>query len=202
MKVLVVYAHPDQESFCGELNRMVADEVRRAGHELRHRDLVAEGFNPVFSPYERIHHVGNIDEKLEAMPELRSHVDDLQWCDTLIFVYPTWWSGQPAILKGWFDRVLMNDVAWTLPEGKARLSPLLTNITRLVAVTSHGSTRWVNVLQGQTGKRTLFRSVRLMMSLRTRCTWIGLYGLDKKTGATEHQRLLSRAQRRLRRVLS
>ena len=96
----------------------------------------------------------------------------------------------------------MNDVAWTLPEGKARLSPLLTNITRLVAVTSHGSTRWVNVLQGQTGKRTLFRSVRLMMSLRTRCTWIGLYGLDKKTGATERQRLLSRAQRRLRRVLS
>lgn len=202
MKALVVFAHPDGGSFCGQLRDVVLHELRNAGHEIREHDLVSEGFNPVFSAYERLHHVGDVEEKLREMPELRSHIEDLQWCDTLVFVYPTWWSGQPAILKGWFDRVLMNEVAWTLPEGAARLSPLLTHITRIVAVTTHGSSLWINLLQGQTGKRTLFRSVRLMMGLRTRCTWIGVYGLDHVTDDSQRQQVLNHQRRRIRRCFS
>jgi hypothetical protein len=54
-------------------------------------------------------------------PSIASYADDLQWCDTLVLVYPTWWSGQPAMLKGWIDRVWVNGVAWTLPDGANRL---------------------------------------------------------------------------------
>lgn len=201
MKVLVIFAHPDPTSFCGQLQRVVVDEATRSGHEVRVRDLWAEGFNPVFSAYERLNHIGDLQEKLDHLPEVRSHVEDLQWCDTLVFVYPTWWSGQPAILKGWIDRVFMNDVAWTLPEGKARLSPLLTNVRRLVAVTTHGSSKWVNVLQGESGKRTLFRSVRLMMGLRTRSTWIGVYGPDTVTDESIRMQKLNDVRKRVRRLV-
>ena len=131
---------------------MVLNQLQQLGHEVRHHDLYQESFSPVFTPYERLHHVGNIDEKLEHLPELVPYVHNLQWCDALVLVYPTWWGAQPAILKGWIDRVFMNEVAWVLPEGEARIRPLLTNVRRLVVLTTHGSGKFLNSLQGESGK--------------------------------------------------
>lgn len=201
MNVLVVRAHPSPDSFCSALADMVCEEVRAAGHTLRHRDLYEEGFDPVFSAYERSHHVGDLSEKLRQLPELAPHVEDLRWCETLVLVYPTWWSGQPAILKGWFDRVLMNEVAWSLPEGKARLTPMLGNVRRLAVVTTHGSSKLVNMVQGEPGKRTALRSVRLMFNTRTRTRWIGVYGLDKMQDPGRRDNAKAVVRRRIRALL-
>jgi len=199
VKVLVVLAHPSQESFVSFLCSEVVAELSSGGHEIRHHDLWAENFNPVFTPYERLNHVGDVAEKLNELPELRQHIEDLQWCDALVLVYPTWWSGQPAILKGWFDRVLMNGVAWVLPEGAARIRPLLTNVKRLVVVTTHGSSKFVNALEGESGKRTAFRSVRLMLHRRVRCEWIAMYGVDNAT-VKQREKFSSHVRRRIRRL--
>lgn len=200
MKVLVISAHPSQESFVGTLRTEVLDELSELRHEVRHRDLYAENFNPVFSAYERLHHVGDISVKLQHLPDLQSHVADIQWAEALVLVYPTWWSGQPAILKGWIDRVLMNEVAWVLPEGAARIRPLLTNIRKIVVVTTHGSTKFVNALEGESGKRTAFRSIRLMFHRRTRCYWIAMYGLDH-VPHSNRRKLVTTVRRRIRRAL-
>jgi len=201
MKVLVVLAHPSPKSFVASLCIDVLDELRTAGHDIRHHDLWTENFSPVFTPFERLNHVGDVQEKLRHLPELQQHIEDLQWCDALVLVYPTWWSGQPAMLKGWFDRVLMNEVAWVLPEGATRIRPLLTNVRRLVVVTTHGSSKFVNALEGESGKRTAFRSVRLMLHRRVHCTWLALYGVDTSS-VRQRQRFASHVRRRMRRVLS
>lgn len=200
MKVLVVSAHPSSESFLGALRECVLKEAHGNGHEVRHHNLYEEEFNPVFTSYERLNHVGNIDVKLQQLPELRPYVESLQWCDTLVLVYPTWWSAQPAIMKGWIDRVFMNEVAWVLPEGAARIKPLLTNVRQLVVVTTHGSNKLVNSLQGESGKRIALRSIRLMFHPRVRTTWIGVYKMDR---ASKSQRLqkLTKASARIRRAL-
>lgn len=200
MKVLVVSAHPSNESFVASLRSAVLEELTEMNHEIRHHDLYAEEFNPVFSAYERLNHVGNIELKLQNLPDLRIHVEDIQWAEALVLVYPTWWSGQPAILKGWIDRVLMNEVAWVLPEGAARIRPLLTNIRKVVVVTTHGSTKFVNSLEGEAGKRTAFRSIRLMFNKQTRCHWIGLYALDYITH-DKRGKLVTNVRRRIRRAL-
>jgi NAD(P)H dehydrogenase (quinone) len=200
MKVLVVSAHPSNESFVASLRTAVLEELTEMNHEIRHHDLYAEEFNPVFSAYERLNHVGNLELKLQNLPDLRIHVQDIQWAEALVLVYPTWWSGQPAILKGWIDRVLMNEVAWVLPEGAARIRPLLTNIRKVVVVTTHGSTKFVNSLEGEAGKRTAFRSIRLMFNKRTRCHWIGLYALDHITH-DKRGKLVTNVRRRIRRAL-
>ena len=200
MKVLVVSAHPSNESFVASLRTAVLEELTEMNHEIRHHDLYAEEFNPVFSAYERLNHVGNLELKLQNLPDLRIHVEDIQWAEALVLVYPTWWSGQPAILKGWIDRVLMNEVAWVLPEGAARIRPLLTNIRKVVVVTTHGSTKFVNSLEGEAGKRTAFRSIRLMFNKRTRCHWIGLYALDHITH-DKRGKLVINVRRRIRRAL-
>ena len=164
MNVLVVSAHPSSASFNAALAATVISTISELGHVVRHCDLYAENFDPVFSAYERLHHVGDVSEKLETLATLKPHVEDLQWCESIVFVYPTWWSSQPAILKGWIDRILMNEVAWVLPEGAARIKPLLTQIRRIVVVTTHGSSKLVNALEGESGKRTMFRSCLLYTS--------------------------------------
>lgn len=200
MRVLVVSAHPSAASLNSALRDAALGEINARGHEVRHLDLYAEEFDPVFTPYERVSHSVGADEKLAHLPELAPHVDALRWCEALVLCYPTWWSGQPAILKGWFDRVLMKGVAWDLPDGRARLVPQLKNIRRMVVVTTHGSSKWVNAIQGESGKRTAFRSVRLMFHWRTSCSWIGFYGLDGADEAARHK-MLKRVRRRIRRAL-
>lgn len=54
---------------------------------------------------------------------LSRHAEALAWCDALIFVYPTWWQGLPAMLKGWLDRVLLPGIAFDLPAGGGAYNP-------------------------------------------------------------------------------
>ena len=200
MKVLVVSAHPSPTSFVSALAAEVLDTLNDAAHSVRHHDLYAEEFNPVFNSFERLNHRSSAEARLAGSPDLHPYVDDLQWCEALILVYPTWWSGQPAILKGWFDRVLMNEVAWSLPEGASRLKPGLANIRRMVVVTTHGSSKFVNALEGESGKRTAFRSVRSMFHWRARSSWIAIYKLDRAS-LEEREAFKRRVRRRIRRAV-
>ena len=101
VKLLVVYCHPVRESFNAALKDAVVQSAERAGHEVRLIDLHAEGFDPVMGEHERLHyHVPDVNES-----PVQAHLERLRWCTGLIFVYPTWWYGQPAMLKGWIDRV-------------------------------------------------------------------------------------------------
>ncbi len=143
------------------------------GAEVRVDDLYADGFDPTFTATEHARHL-----EPGADPSLQAYVDDLLWCDTLVLVYPTWWSGQPAMLKGWIDRVWVDGVAWSLPPGSDRIERRLTNVRRLVAVTTHGSSKWINAIEGESGKRTLTRSLRSMCHPLARTSWIAMYGVD------------------------
>lgn len=191
MNVIVVYSHPVPESFGAACRDRALAGLAAGGHDVRLTDLYAEGFEPAMSLAERSTHA-----EPGVAPDLQHHADDLAWAEALVLVYPTWWGGLPAMLKGWIDRVWVAGVAWDLPEGRAVLQPLLTNVRRIVVVTTHGSPKYVNALQGEGGKRTAFRSIRLMCSKRTRTTWCALYGLDRATPA-DRERFLDRVERTL-----
>lgn len=192
-RALVVYCHPLEASFVAAVRDRVLAGLSASGAEVRFTDLYADGFEPAFSASERANHLAPGTD-----PSLAPYAADLRWCDTLVLVYPTWWSGQPAMLKGWIDRVWVNDVAWTLPEGANRLRPELRNVRRLVAVTTHGSSKLINAIEGESGKRTLTRSLRAMCHPLARTTWLAMYGVDN---ASEADRLafLDRVERRIAR---
>lgn len=172
-KVLVVYCHPLPDGFIPAALGRVRAGLDDSAAEIRLHDLYAEGFVPELSAEEHRTHL-----EPGVSDDVGHHAIDLAWCDTLLFVYPTWWSGQPAMLKGWFDRVWAAGVAWELPDGADRLRPTLRNVRRIVAVTSHGSPKHLNMLQGEGGKRTLFRSLRAMCHPLTRTHWLAYYGID------------------------
>lgn len=176
MKTLLVYCHPDEASFVAALRDRVVTTLEGRGDEVRVTDLYAEDFDPVFSAEE---HAAHLDEG--AHPDASAHVEDLLWCERVVLVYPTWWSGQPAMLKGWIDRAFVRGAAWDLPPGAKRVHGRLRNVRRLVVVTTHGSPKWVNALQGEPGKRVVTRTLRAVCHPMARTSWIAMYGLDRST---------------------
>lgn len=188
-----MYCHPLANSLIAAARDRAVAGLRAAGYELRISDLYGEDFRPELSEWERTHHLDPPDTK----PDIGTHADNLRWCDTLVLIYPTWWSGQPAMLKGWIDRVWVSGVAYELPPGRNRIRPLLGNIRRLIVITTHGSPKWLNALQGEGGKRVVTRALRVLCNRWARTTWIALYEVDRSTEANR-ARFLDRVERRLR----
>src|ERR1700720_1599762 len=139
MRVLVVYAHPLGDSFAAALRDTIVMRLRAAGHEVDLCDLYAEGFDPVLTAAERRAYN-------TAQPDLsavEAFVTRLRGADRLWVGFPTWWYGMPAILKGWFDRVWVTGVAFTLPEVGGAIRPALHNIRKFAVVTTYGSPWWL-----------------------------------------------------------
>jgi NAD(P)H dehydrogenase (quinone) len=116
MRVLIVFAHPEHRSFNGALVRTAVESLQAGGHEVQVSDLYDKGFDPV-SGRHNFTSVRNPDyfkqqlEELHAtevggfMPAIEAELERLESCDLMIWQFPLWWFGLPAILKGWVDRV-------------------------------------------------------------------------------------------------
>ncbi|MGH8923711.1 MAG: NAD(P)H-dependent oxidoreductase [bacterium] len=181
MRVLIVFAHPVEGSFCSALRDRVAATLLDHGQEIDVLDLYTEDFQPVLSAGEHLLHRSGPETK----PAIADHTLRLRWAEALVFIYPTWWGGQPAILKGWIDRVWIEGVAYTLPNGASRVKPLLRDVRHLLVVTTHGSSKLINALQGESGKRVILRGLRSLCHPLTRARWIACYSMDR---ATDQQR--------------
>ncbi|MFN0029113.1 MAG: NAD(P)H-dependent oxidoreductase [Acidimicrobiales bacterium] len=179
MKALVVYAHPDEASFSAALRDVVCTSLRQAGHQVHLLDLYAEDFEPALSAEELATHA----QGLAARPAIASHAELLATSDALVLVHPTWWGGPPAMLKGWFDRVFCEGVAFTLPPESTRVRPLLRHVQHLVVVTTYGSPRWINALQGEPGRRMVRWGLRSLLARRARVRWLALYDMDRNHDA-------------------
>jgi putative NADPH-quinone reductase len=175
MRALVVYCHPRPTSFTAAVRDTVLARLAAASAEIRLIDLYAEGFDPVLSASE---HAGYETEPDNIAP-VAAHVEALRWCDTLIFVYPTWWYGLPAMLKGWLDRVLLPGVAFVMPDAQnPDIRPGLTHVTRLAVFTTCGASWWLTRLIGAPGRRTILRGVRLLCARRCRTAYLAHYLMD------------------------
>ena len=110
------------------------------------------------------------------------HVADIRWCDTLIFVYPTWWYGLPAMLKGWLDRVLVPGCAFLMPDAEnTDIRPALTHITRLGVFTTCGASWWLTRFVSAPGKRTILRGIKLLCARGCRTCYTAHYLMDSST---------------------
>jgi putative NADPH-quinone reductase len=105
------------------------------------------------------------------------------------------------MLKGWIDRVWVRGVAFELPPKAGRIRPLLSNIRRIAVVTTHGSSKLINSLQGESGKRIAFRSIRVLCHRFVRTKWIALYGVDACSDS-ERRAFVERAGREVTRFVS
>ena len=133
MRVLYLYCHPLPESFHAALRAEALAGLAEAGHEVDLLDLYAEGFDPVLSAEARRHY----HDTARNRSGLEPLVARLQRAEALVVQFPTWCFGPPAMLKGFFDRLLMPGVAFDLSDPE-NVRPALTNIKRIHGIVTYG----------------------------------------------------------------
>jgi len=177
MRVLMIHCHPRADSFSAALRDAARRALESRGHVVELRDLYAEGFDPVLSSEER----GRYHDVAANLAGIEDHAESLRRADALLLVYPTWWYGMPAMLKGWFDRIWAPGVAFRLGDGA--IEPLLTNIQRIGVVTTCGSPNWLLWYIGRIDRKLLNRGIRRLCARNCRTDWYTLTRMDHRTGA-------------------
>ncbi|MDY0282524.1 MAG: NAD(P)H-dependent oxidoreductase [Salinivirgaceae bacterium] len=116
MNVLIVYAHPNPQSFNAAILKEVERGLQEAGHTYTVIDLYKDNFDPVLVYNDKIRR-----RDLKNHPETAHYRELVRQADHLIFIFPVWWYGVPAILKGFFDRVFVSGFAYrydgVVPKG-------------------------------------------------------------------------------------
>ena len=110
MKILVILAHPNNQSFNHAIANCAVNQLQKNGHSVTFHDLYAEKFDPILA-YEEIPTEVTLPSNIEI------HCEELRLADGIIIVHPNWWGQPPAILKGWVDRVFRPSVAYKFLEG-------------------------------------------------------------------------------------
>ena len=127
MRVLIVYAHPEPQSFNSSLLSVALDAFRKAGHEVIVTDLYAQRFNAVAGPEDVVSRKNREffslgEEQMHAStnalfsPEISAEIGKLLRADFLLLQFPMWWFSMPAIMKGWVDRVFAFGSAYDLGQ--------------------------------------------------------------------------------------
>ena len=148
MNVLLVYVHQEPTSFTCALKDAAQDALTAAGHHVEVSDLYGEGFNPVAGRHDfttthdasRFHYQneqGHAHANAGFAPDLVREQQRVLKADLIVWIYPIWWGGVPAILKGWFDRVMAFGFAYA--DGKRFDSGFFKDKTGLLCLTTGGT---------------------------------------------------------------
>jgi NAD(P)H dehydrogenase (quinone) len=111
MKYLIIYAHPNPKSFNHAILEAISGELKKKKKEFKVRDLYKIGFNPALSTRDLA-----AIEKGEVLKDIKKEQNYISKADTIILVFPIWWSAMPAMLKGYIDRVFSLKFAYDITE--------------------------------------------------------------------------------------
>lgn len=130
MKHLIVYAHPNPDSLNGYFKNTVINHLQQSGHDVQVRDLYQINFNPVLSLKDAAGQRGGV------MPaDVLAEQAYITWADVVTFIYPIWWTGLPAMMKGYIDRVFSYGFAYRYDQGVQK--GLLTG-KQAIIMNTHG----------------------------------------------------------------
>jgi NAD(P)H dehydrogenase (quinone) len=110
MKISVILAHPDKQSFNHAIADVAVRALKKKGCHVFFHDLYEENFDPVI-PSSEIPADASLPEDIEK------HCLEIAQADGIIIIHPNWWGQPPAILKGWIDRVIRPGIAYEFLEG-------------------------------------------------------------------------------------
>jgi putative NADPH-quinone reductase len=171
-----VVAHPLPESLCATLAERVIRTLRSAGHEVEVEDLHRENFAPALTAVERRTYYAAPYEATAV----RTQVDRLLSAEALVLVFPTWWFGPPAILKGWFDRVWAPGIAYDHASDLGPITPRLHGLRKALAVTTLGAPWWFDRVVMRRPVRRLLKTA-ILGTCATACDFemLSLYGSER-----------------------
>ena len=196
MKVLVVLAHPNPDSFSHAIVDRVVCALANREHSVSVIDLYALDYSPALT---RAELAAYPTSEPAIDPMVIEHTRLIQECSTIVFVYPTWWSSMPAILKGWIDRTMLPGIAFSVDPQTLKLQPGLTNVRRLIGISTFGGPRLASLVVRDNGSKIVTRSLRAICHRRCRTTWLRLFNIDSSTVA-QREKFLQRVERTVQKI--
>ncbi|MBI2120689.1 MAG: NAD(P)H-dependent oxidoreductase [Parcubacteria group bacterium] len=176
--ILIIYAHPDTKPRGNGWH--ILSEVQSAlvsvGKKYVLVDLYKDGFDPVLRKEE--HYVSG---GKEIAPEVLAYQKLISDAEQLIVIHPIWWGGMPAILKGFFDRVLTPGFGYKYVRGIPK--KLFPDKKAVVFVTSAGPWWYSRVVQEARAQRNMRKDVLGFLGVKTK-----VFLLPKAGGITEESK--------------
>lgn len=164
MKTLIIYAHPWDGSFNHHVLEVVKMRLEEKGNTIDLIDLNKDGFDPVMRPAD----LKVFGKGLYADPLAEDYVKRLKNAEEIIFIFPIWWYGEPAILKGFFDKVLLK--GHTYQQVGQELKGLL-KVKRSAVLTSGEITREIFGYLGDPIKNVFINGTLKMVGIDN-TTWL------------------------------
>ncbi|RLJ33724.1 NAD(P)H dehydrogenase (quinone) [Chryseobacterium sp. 7] len=130
MRHLIIYVHPNENSLNHTLLNTVVETLHSQNQETVVRDLYKIGFNPVFSLQDM---QGQFQGKLSD--DVKTEQEHISWAEQITFIYPIWWTGLPAMMKGYIDRVFSYGFAYRYDQG---IQKGLLKGKKTVIINTHG----------------------------------------------------------------
>lgn len=139
MKILIIYAHPNPKSFNSALLESFLKGAKAAKHDIKVIDLYKDDFNPVLS---------NAELHREMQDDVKKYQEMIEWADYMVFIFPIFWYRAPAMLEGWFDRVLTSGFAYRyIPFIGSFKRPVgLLPCQKALVINTYGGPKWYYLL--------------------------------------------------------
>lgn len=192
MRVLYLYCHPLPDSFHAAIRAKALSALKEGGHTVDLLDLYAESFQPVLTPDERRHYFESPRNQVGLEPYVRR----IKEAETLLIQYPTWCFGAPAMLKGFFDRLLIPGVAIDMSD-PARAKPSLNNLRRIVGVVTYGQPWSAAFWMGNGPRKVVTRFLPWFTNGNAKTEYHALYNVDRSTEKTRRA-FIKRVDRAIR----
>jgi NAD(P)H dehydrogenase (quinone) len=173
LRALLVVAHPLDNAFTKAAAERIRVTLERRGIEVDMIDLYADDFDPCLTGAERRGYFATPYES----KAVAGYVTRLRLAEKLVFVFPQWWFNVPAILKGFFDRVLVPGVAFDHPSGGGPLILRLTHVNALWVVSSTGAPwRVTRLYMGDPVRRQIARGIKPLAGRKANFRMLTLFG--------------------------
>lgn len=174
-KILVILGHPGKKSLCLKLAETYVSSAKKSGANVKFLNLAKMKFEPVLRDN------SHSTQKLEK--SLSNARKDILWAEHLVFVYPTWWGGPPALFRGFFERVFVSGFAFKNRKGKSMPEKLLRGKSARLIITTGGATIFSYLIGNATTKSIMKNSLRYCGIGPVDCTLFGSIrkSLDSKS---------------------
>lgn len=165
-KILVIQGHPNKNSFCSSIALAYSEAAKGASNTVKVVDLADLKFDPILR--------FGFQTQQELEPDLSEMQKLISEADHIVWIYPNWWGGQPALLKGFIDRTFLPGFAFKYKSGLGFPEKLLINKTTEIILTLDTPVWFYRYVMGAPGLKVMKTGVLEFCGLKvTRTQFIG-----------------------------